>query len=167
MRAALLIGLVLLSACTSALETGNPPSNLERPETGTSPGIEEPATEVPIVDSGTPDAGSPATDAGSPLEDAGTPWPQEPSAAQPRWPALQTSIPTYELTLSQADYQALHDHAKDPPSRNFLVKGQFTHEGRTYAVELSFRGRSTKTDPRIVKKSWQVRFDTKARFEGR
>ncbi|HEX8434980.1 CotH kinase family protein [Archangium sp.] len=167
MRAALLIGLALLSACTSALETGNPPSHLERPETGTSPGIEEPATEVPAMDSGTPDAGSPPTDAGSPLADAGTPWPPEPSAARPRWPALQTSIPTYELTLRQEDFQALHDHAKDPPSRNFQVKGQFTHEGRTYAVELSFRGRSTKTDPRIVKKSWQVRFDTKARFEGR
>ncbi len=169
MRAALLIGLVLLSACTSAPETGNPPSDPESPETGTAPGIGEPAIEVPSVDSGTPDAGRSPMDAGSPPVDAGTPPPPEPSAEQPRWPALQTSIPTYELTLKQEDYQALHDHAKDPPSKNFQVKGQFTHEGRTYEVELSFRGRSTKTDSRIVKKSWQVRFDTKAkeRFEGR
>ncbi|HEX8538789.1 MAG TPA: Inner spore coat protein H, partial [Cystobacter sp.] len=30
--------------------------------------------------------------------------PSRPSPAEPRWPALQTSIPVYELTLSQADY---------------------------------------------------------------
>jgi spore coat protein H len=90
-----------------------------------------------------------------------------PSPEKPRWPALQTSISTYELTLTQQDYQALYDHIQDPPSKKFSVKGRFLHEGRTYPVELAFRGRSTKTDPRVVKKSWDVRFEKEARFQGK
>lgn len=90
-----------------------------------------------------------------------------PTASQPRWPTLQATIPVYELSLSQADYQALFDHVNDPPSKDFSVMGQFSHRGRVYAAELSFRGRSTKTDPRIVKKSWDVKFDKKDRFENK
>jgi spore coat protein H len=122
------------------------------------PGTEEPASKPP------PDPGSPQKD---PPQNPGPQTPSRPSSDQPRWPALQTSIPVYELTLSQADYQALHEHINDPPSQDFSVTGQFSLEGRAYTAELSFRGRSTKTDPRIVKKSWDVRFDKKDRFEGK
>jgi spore coat protein H len=163
MRPVLLLGLVLLSACTSgALDTGNPnpPPDAERPSLETPPDVGQPAPEVPtVVDAGVPDAGAPSTDAGTPSR-------AEPSPDRPRWPTPQAAVPTYELTLKQEDLQALHDHAKDPPSKEFRVKGRFTAEGRTYDVELGFRGRSTKTDPRITKKSWQVRFDPKERFEG-
>ncbi|XHF15165.1 CotH kinase family protein [Archangium gephyra] len=48
------------------------------------------------------------------------------------------------------------------------MEGRFTHQGRSYPAVLSFRGRSTKTDPRVVKKSWDVRFEKKEeRFEGK
>ena len=93
--------------------------------------------------------------------------PPRPTPSAPRWPALQTTLPTYELTLRQEDYQALYDHLHDPPSKDFSVQGQFTLEGREYPAELSFRGRSTKTDPRIVKKSWDVKFDKSQRFQGK
>ena len=161
MKPALLIGLLLLSACTGALDAGNPnpPTDSEPLAPGIPPEGGPPATEAPSVDSGVPDAGAPSADAGTPSR-------AEPSPERPRWPALQAAVPTYELTLKQEDFQALHDHAMDPPSKEFRVKGRFTLEGRTYAVELGFRGRSTKTDPRIAKKSWQVRFESKDRFEG-
>ncbi|QRN98778.1 CotH kinase family protein [Archangium violaceum] len=171
MRLALLTGLLLLlGACggpsdppdthphtTDDIDNGKPdggsPSeDAGRPDAGRPP------------DAGTPDAGSP--DAGSP-PDGGTQTGSRPSPSKPRWPALQTSIPTYELSLSQRDYDALYAHIPDPPSKEFKVLGHFLHEGRTYAVELSFRGRSTKTDPRVVKKSWDVRFDKEDRFQGR
>jgi spore coat protein H len=172
MRIALLTGLLLiLGACgdgsSDPTDTRKDPTDLidtEPPDAGRPP--EPPDAGKP--DSGPPDAGKPdagAPDAGQP--DSGTPASSEPSPSKPRWPALQTSIPTYELTLSQADYQALYDHIPDPPSQKFQVKGSFLHEGRTYPVELSFRGRSTKTDPRIVKKSWDVRFDKEQRFQGK
>ncbi|HYO59925.1 CotH kinase family protein [Archangium sp.] len=163
MRIALLTGLlVVLGACGSS---SHPPDTRKDPTDITPPGLPDAGTfpDAGTPDAGTPDAGTP--DAGSP--DGGTQTGSRPSPSKPRWPPLQTSISTYELTLTQRDYQALHEHILDPPSRKFQVKGRFVHEGRTYAAELSFRGRSTKTDPRVVKKSWDVRFDKEDRFEGK
>jgi spore coat protein H len=174
MRIALLTGLLLfLGACgggsSDPTDTRRDPTDIiidtEPPDAG-NPDSGSPDAGKP--DSGSPDAGKPdsgSPDAGKP--DSGTPTGTRPSPSNPKWPALQTSISTYELRLSQADYQALYDHIPDPPSKKFQVKGQFLHDGRTYPVELSFRGRSTKTDPRIVKKSWDVRFDKEHRFEGK
>ncbi len=154
MRMALLSGfLLLLVACGgSPAPVGSPPDSSEATDAGQS-------------DGGTsPDAGTPP-DEGTP-PDAGTPPERGPSPEAPRWPPLQTFIPTYTLTLSREDLEALYAHAGDPPSEKYFVTGLFTQEGRTWRVRLRFRGRSTKTDPRIVKKSWQVRFDEEDRFQG-
>ena len=95
------------------------------------------------------------------------PTPPKASVTQPQWPELQKFIGVYTLTLSQQDYDALYAHIPDPPSQDFSVKGQFLSGGHSYTVDLSFRGRSTKTDPLIVKKSWDVDFDKNDRFQGR
>ncbi|WP_225408592.1 CotH kinase family protein [Stigmatella hybrida] len=163
MRIALLLGLPLLvMACGGPAEHGltqDPPPIHVGPGEGDAP--TPPAPKPPELQP--PEPGPPGE---PPPQGPGSQTPR-PSPDQPRWPALQTSIPVYELTLSQADYQALHAHIHDPPSKDFSVPGQFTLQGRAYAVELSFRGRSTKTDPRVVKKSWDVRFDKQDRFEGK
>ncbi|WNG16929.1 CotH kinase family protein [Cystobacter fuscus] len=163
MRIVLFAGLLLLvSACGGPSEPSvmpeSPPAQADVGGGGVStpPGPEVPRGEPP------PQPLPPPT---QPPPEPQTP--SRPSPAEPRWPALQTSIPVYELTLSQADYDALHAHIHDPPSRDFSVMGRFSLEGRAYTAELSFRGRSSKTDPRIVKKSWDVRFDKKDRFEGK
>jgi spore coat protein H len=166
MRIALLTGLLLvLSACGGP----NDPAGTRKDTTDiTEPGPSDGGTEQP--DAGPPDAGTGRPDAGPPdagEPDAGEPPRSGPSLTNPKWPTLQTSLSTYELTLAQEDYKALYDHINDPPSRKFRVKGRFIHEGRTYPVELAFRGRSTKTDPRVVKKSWDVRFDKEERFQGK
>ena len=159
MRLVLLAGLLLMaSACGGP--TG--PSDLH-----SNP---QDVTEFSPGEAGTqPNEGKPPPAPGDDTAppDPGTPTEPRPSPDAPRWPPLQTALPVYELTLRQEDYQALHDHINDPASQDFRVKGQFTREGRAYTAELSFRGRSTKTDPRIVKKSWDVRFDKTDRFEGK
>lgn len=159
MRIAFLTGLLfLLGACggsTDPSDTQRDSPNITEPDAGTQPN--NPDAGRP--DAGAPDAGTPNT--GNP--DAGTPTRTGPSPARPQWPALQTSIPTYELTVKAEDYKALYDRIHD---REFEVPATFTHEGRTYTVTVGFRGRSTRTDPRIVKKSWQVRFDKESRFQG-
>jgi spore coat protein H len=168
MRLALLTGLLLLlGAC------GGPSDRPDTPHHSTDiidNGKPDAGTPSETPDAGRPDAGHPpdggSPDGGSP-PDGGTQTGSRPSPSKPQWPALQASIPTYELTLSQRDHDALYAHIPDPPSRKFSVMGRFLHEGRTHQVELSFRGRSTKTDPRIVKKSWDVRFDKEDRFQGR
>ncbi len=162
MRIALLTGLLLLlGACGGP---SDPPGTRRDTTDITRPGAPDAGTGPDSPDAGRPDAGAP--DGGSPeggAPDSGTPTHQGPSPSKPQWPALQTSIPTYELTVKPEDYKALFDRIHD---RDFEVPGTFIHEGRTYAVTLGFRGRSTRTDPRIVKKSWQVRFDKKERFQG-
>jgi len=139
MRLALLTGfLFLLGAC------GN---TEERP--GVLAETQGPGPSTPVVDAGPP----PSPDAGT-VPDPGTPPPPS------RWPALQTSIPTYELTLRPEDLRALHDHVAD---RDYQVPGRLTVGGRAYEVKLRFRGRSTRF---LDKKSWQVRLE-EGRFEGR
>ncbi|WP_434384264.1 CotH kinase family protein [Melittangium boletus] len=162
MRIPLLAGLMLLtSAC------GGPTGQSE--PAFPAPGVSDVAPGTP----GTPPRGPDETrpPSGPQQEELPsnpvTPPAPRPTPESPRWPALQTTLPVYELNLSQADYDALHAHIHDPPSKDFSVKGRFVREGREYTAELSFRGRSTKTDPRIVKKSWDVKFDKADRFEGK
>jgi spore coat protein H len=170
MRIALLISLfLLLGACSDPSGSSGGLEDSTGTTDGGPPEVPPPPS-LPEPDASTPDAGTPPDAGTSPdvgtSPDAGTSPPARPSAEAPRWPPLQTSIPTYELTLSEEDLAALHAHAGAPPSQKLLVPGRFTHEGRTWEVRLRFRGRSTKTDPRIVKKSWQVRFESEDRFQG-
>lgn len=157
MRALLLTSVLCLCACGAAPEgpeLPSPPDARPQADAGFAPEARPP-------DAGPHDAGPHDTgphDAGPP--DAGPP------DAGPRdaWPALQTSIPRYTLRLSEADFQALEATRQDPEKLH--VPGTFVHEGRRYSAQLSYRGRSTKTDDRILKRSWQVRFPPEGRFEG-
>jgi spore coat protein H len=110
-----------------------------------------------------PDAGVPSPDAGTPphtgTPDAGMP-PGEAKPARPAWPELQRSIPTYALTIKPEHVLALEQHIDD---REYLVPAEFTAEGRTYTVQVRYRGRSTRYEP---KKPWQVRFEKEERFQG-
>jgi hypothetical protein len=92
------------------------------------------------ADSGTPDGG--------------------PIKPPPDWPALQTSIPVYRLTVSAEHLKALNDNIDD---RDYQVPASFTADGRSYSVEVRYRGRSTRYE---VKKPWQVRFNKEDRFNG-
>ena len=142
MRALLLTSVLYLCACGAGTDGPAPPALPDErptPDAGVLP-------EARLPDAGPPDAGKP---------DAGP---------QSAWPALQTSIPRYTLRLSEADFQALEATRKDPEKLH--VPDTFVHEGRQYTAELSYRGRSTKTDDRILKRSWQVRFSPEQRFEG-
>lgn len=88
------------------------------------------------------------------LPDAGAP------DGGPAWPELQKSISTYALTVAPEHLAELEQHIDD---RDYLVPGQFTFEGRTWQVQLRYRGRSTRFEP---KKPWQVRFKKEDRFHG-
>jgi spore coat protein H len=54
----------------------------------------------------------------------------------------------------------LEQHLAD---QDYEVPGQFTFQGRTWQVQVRYRGRSTRFEP---KKPWQVRFDKEDRFNG-
>jgi spore coat protein H len=187
---ALFVALVLLSACGGAPDPdaiGTQPSETETPsegpptssdagetpDAGTPPpdaGTPPPDAGTPPPDAGTPplDAGTPPPDAGTPPPDAGTPPPDAgtpdagtpPVKPPPRWPELQTSIPTWEIRLTPEALKALNDNIH---KREYMVKGQFLADGRTYEVELRYRGRHTRF---FEKKPWQVRFDKQDRFQG-
>ncbi|WP_164015363.1 CotH kinase family protein [Pyxidicoccus trucidator] len=161
-RLSLLAGLLLLlGACGGASSNPPPPD--------TPPGQDDRPTPTP--DAGTPDSGSPE-DAGTPdsgTPDSGTPDSGTPDSGTPDggpgkpppdWPALQTSIPVYRLTVTPEHLKALNDHVDD---RDYEVPASFTADGRSYAVDVRYRGRSTRYE---VKKPWQVRFDKEARFNG-
>ena len=126
-----------------ASDSGTPDSGT--PDSGTS-------------DSGTPDSGTP--DSGTP--DSGTPDSGTPDAgpAEPEWPALQTSIPEYRLTVSEANLRALNANLDN---RDYEVPATFIVDGKTYEVKARYRGRSTRYEP---KKPWQLRFEDAQRFQG-
>jgi spore coat protein H len=107
-------------------------------------------------DAGPPDAGPP--DAGPP--DAGPSEPDEGTLARPIWPELQTSLPTYALTVAPEHLEELEEHIE---GHDHEVPGQFTLEGRTWHVQIRYRGRSTRFEP---KKPWHVSFDKQDRFQG-
>jgi spore coat protein H len=155
---ALVLGLLFLGlgACGDATESPEPPFDpFGKPQTDAG---------TPAPDAGVPDSGTPRPDAGTPdagpPPDGGTPRPDAGPSTAPAWPALQTSIPTYALTIRPEHLQELEAHIDD---REYLVPGEFTFEGRTWQVQVRYRGRSTRYEP---KKPWQVRFDKEDRFEG-
>ncbi|MCY1019741.1 CotH kinase family protein [Pyxidicoccus sp. MSG2] len=168
-RFALLAGLMLLlGACGSA--SSNPPTPDTPPDD--SGRDERPGSDSGTPDAGAPDAGTSGEDAGrdagtadSGTPDSGTPDSGTPDAGPtkplpPDWPALQTSIPEYRLTVAPEHLQALNDNIEN---RDYEVPASFAADGRTYAVDLSYRGRSTRYE---VKKPWQVHFDKADRFQG-
>ena len=170
MRNALLTGLLLaLSACGGSTTSPTAPiGTLEPVVVPDTPVMKPPPTPDPGTKPDVGDPDKPGT-GNQPVQEPEAELPVAPKASpsEPRWPELQKTVPTYSLTLSQGDYDQLYAHINDPPSKKFSVMGKFEHAGRTYPVELAFRGRSTKTDPRIVKKSWDVRFDKESRFQNR
>lgn len=163
--------MLLLGACGSA-SSNPPPPDIPPDDTGQDerPGLDDGGT----PDSGTPDAGEPdaGRDAGTPdsgppdsgTPDSGTPDSGTPDAGPskppPDWPALQTSIPEYRLTVAPGHLKALNDNIED---RDYEVPATFTADGRTYTVIVGYRGRSTRHE---VKKPWQVHFDKEDRFQG-
>lgn len=79
--------------------------------------------------------------------------------AEPAWPELQRSLPTYALTVAPEHLTALEENIEN---RDYEVPGQFTFEGRTWQVQVRYRGRSTRFEP---KKPWHVRFSKDDRFQ--
>jgi len=168
-KSLLLLGTLILGACGGAAEK---PSSLprifpqEKPSGTPDAGPALPDAGVPDAgapDAGVPDAGVP--DAGTPRPEPGPPdgGPSEPdggTVAAPAWPELQTTITTYALTVAPEHLEELEEHIRD---RDYGVPAQFTFEGRTWQVELRYRGRSTRSEP---KKPYAVRFDKDDRFQG-
>lgn len=103
------------------------------------------------------DGGVPAPITPGPLPDACAPLS---GAAERGWPPLQTSVPVYELSLSEANLAALDAHVAD---RSFTVPGRFTFDGRAWDVTVRYRGRHTRYLP---KKSFQIRFPDADKFFG-
>ncbi|KFE69020.1 hypothetical protein DB31_6922 [Hyalangium minutum] len=62
------------------------------------------------------------------------------------------------LTVTPEHLQALEANVE---ARDYGVPAQFTYQGRTWAVELRYRGRSTRAEP---KKPYSVRFPKDDRF---
>ncbi|MFP2910148.1 CotH kinase family protein [Pyxidicoccus sp. 3LFB2] len=164
-RIALLAGLLLwMGACGGASSNPPPPdippddSGLDdRPTPAPDAGVPDSGTpdDAGVPDSGTPDSGTP--DSGTP--DSGTP-DGGPSKPPPDWPALQTSLPVYRLTVSAEHLKALEDNVDD---RDYEVPAQFAADDKAYKVDVRYRGRSTRYE---VKKPWQVRFEKEDRFNG-
>lgn len=77
------------------------------------------------------------------------------------WRPLQTVVPTYSLTVADADLEALYENVW---ADDFTVPAQFGFEGRTWKVKLRFRGHSSRQFP---KKSFQVKFPKDDPFFGR
>lgn len=94
------------------------------------------------------------------------PEPQPPHAWVPQrdaqgWPVLQGELAHYALTLAPADLELLYTRLWD---EELQVPGRLSAYGRSWDVQVSLRGRSTRKAP---KKSFQVRFDKSDRFMGR
>jgi spore coat protein H len=77
-----------------------------------------------------------------------------------QWPELQTSLPTYGLSVGEEDWQLLINHPQD---KNLRVPATFVHQGRQWEVTLRLRGKVTRSFP---KKSFQVRFPDDDPFQG-
>lgn len=80
---------------------------------------------------------------------------------EPRWPALQTELPTWELRLAPADLALLEQNIRVD---DYRVPGQLLAAGQAWEVEVEFRGNHTRYLP---KRSFRVRFREGDSFEGR
>ncbi|MBF5043392.1 hypothetical protein FGE12_13425 [Aggregicoccus sp. 17bor-14] len=135
---------VLLAACGApAAPEGAPavppPAPLPTPSTSPGDGVPPEAQDLPPLPPGPPGAWLPERDAQG-------------------WPRLQAELAHYRLDLAPADLELLYTHLWD---EDLQVPGRFTAYGRTWAVQVSLRGQSTRKAP---KKSFQVRFDKDDRF---
>lgn len=151
----LLLGALILSACGGASEKLPPPSQTFPQDTPVSP--PEPGSPNPGSPGGGPTQPNPPPPK-APVEPL--PAPEGGTLAAPAWPQLQTAISTFALTVAPERLQELEARAED---RDFGVPAQFTYQGRTWDVELRYRGRSTRTEP---KKPYSVRFPKEDRFLG-
>jgi spore coat protein H len=90
--------------------------------------------------------------------------PQQPPEASPArpvgWPALQDEVPAYQLWISEEHLALLEQRISD---RQLLVPARFGHDGRTWEVQVRYRGRHTRYLP---KRSFQVRFSAEDPFWG-
>ncbi|NOK19522.1 CotH kinase family protein [Corallococcus carmarthensis] len=169
MRLRLLISLsMLLAACGAGTSNPDDPS-----PSVTDPGITDPGGQdagVPdagSVDSGTLDAG--ASDGGSvdsgttgPVDggssDAGTD--PQPEVERPfTLPKVQTTLPEYVLIIPP---EAMEKFNTDPWTEE--QDATFQASGKTFPVKVRLRGASARF---FDKKSWNVSFAYKDKFEGR
>jgi spore coat protein H len=167
MRLRLLISLsMLLAACGGGMSNPDVP-----PPSDSDPGITDPSapdsgtTDPNSTDAGTPDAG--AVDAGTQEPgDAGTPDagpvepPPVPEVERPFvMPKAQASLPEYALVMPP---EVLERFKADPWTEE--QDATFTANGKTLPVKVRLRGASARFFP---KKSWNVSFVDKDKFEGR
>jgi spore coat protein H len=157
-RLLICLPLMFLWACGAGTDT----PSMEKP-----PPVDEAGVTPP--DSGTPpvDAGTPPADAGvEPEPDAGTPPPPPPppppvpEVERPfKLPPVQTSVPEYELIIPP---EAMAKFEADvwTPEQDAVFKAN----GTTYRVKVRLRGASARY---FDKKSWNVNFEDKVKFEGR
>ncbi len=147
------MGALLLCACEGTSNPPLPPEISQR----------ESPNDPPVVSPQLPDTGTPDDEPSPPDGEPPDEGPSEPDGgtlAEPAWPALQSSLPTYALTVAPEHLAELEQHLQD---RDYEVPGQFTFQGRTWQVQVRYRGRSTRVEP---KKPWQLRFDKEDRFNG-
>jgi len=88
------------------------------------------------------------------------PPPPEPEVERPfKLPPVQTAVPEYELVIPE---EAMRKFAADvwTPEQDAVFKAN----GTTYRVKVRLRGASARY---FEKKSWNVNFEDKVRFEGR
>lgn len=143
----------MLGACGGASEKPPPPP-------------QSVPQEKPVDPPSPPSAGGPgggATQPNPPPETGSVeplPAPEGGTLAAPAWPELQTAISTFALTVAPERLRELEAHAEE---RDYGVPAQFTYQGRTWDVELRYRGRSTRAEP---KKPYSVRFPKENRFLG-
>lgn len=120
------------------------------PGDGAPPGTGDGGTPLPVA----PDAGTGGPGGGP---DGGTDGGL--TAAKPRWPDIQTSLPEYELTIPR-----IADLCANVSNLKYSVPGTFTSNGQSYPVEVRFRGRHTRY---LAKRPFQVKFPKGVKFDGR
>ncbi|NTX53618.1 CotH kinase family protein [Myxococcus sp. CA039A] len=139
-RLLLCLPVMWLWACGSGAPsspTQSPPVIIEEPPP-TNPPVEPPPVDPPPVD----------------------PPPVTPEAQRPfTMPALQASVPEYELIIPEAAMKKFEADVWTPEQDAVFKAG-----GTTYQVKVRLRGASARYFP---KKSWNVSFEKDARFEGR
>ncbi|MCY1034116.1 CotH kinase family protein [Corallococcus sp. BB11-1] len=157
MRLRLLLSLsMLLAACGPGASNPDVP-----PPVVTDPGITDPGVTDPVV----PPTGSPPPEEPPP----GQPPPVEPPPVDPppvpeverpfTLPKVQTSLSDYELLIPP---EAMAKFQADPWTEE--QDATFRANGRTLPVKVRLRGASARF---FAKKSWNVSFEGKDKFEGR
>ncbi|NTX04312.1 CotH kinase family protein [Myxococcus sp. CA040A] len=154
-RLLLCLPVMWLWACGSGAPsspTQPPPVIIEEPPP-TNPPVEPPPVDPPPVDP--PPVDPPPVDP-PPVD----PPPVTPEAQRPfTMPALQASVPEYELIIPEAAMKKFEADVWTPEQDAVFKAG-----GTTYQVKVRLRGASARYFP---KKSWNVSFAKDARFEGR